>query len=212
STGDQAFGLLADRILGLTHHFLGNQGIARQHTEKVLRVARSSETPPNTESQLSPEIPAPSLLARILWVQGFPDHAIAMLGEAIDEAQRSVHRYSLSYVLTFAGCPASLWTGDLSETEKYVTLLTEISPRDVAIDEWTRCWTLVLRLRQGDERDALIASYLEPRLDLPTRSQIAALDPGSAIATPSPTAERGRALGGSPGALRGHDQLPLSPA
>jgi len=109
--------------------------------------------------------------------------------------------------LTFAGCPASLWTGNLSETEKYVTLLAEISPRDVAIDEWTRCWTLVLRLRQGDERDALIASYIEPRLDLPTRSQIAALDPASAIATPFPDEEVGGALWSLPEVLRVNAEL-----
>src|SRR5262249_34076887 len=194
STGYPASALVAERILRLTHHFLGNQGVARQHTEQVLRVVRSSENPPNTESQLSPEIAATSLLARILWVQGFPDQALTMLGEAIDAAQRSVHRYSMSYVLTFAGCPASLWTGNLAKTQKYVTLLTEINPRDVAIDEWTRCWMLLLRLRQGDERDALIASYIEPRLDLPTRSQIAALDLVPAIAMPFPNEDIGGAL------------------
>jgi predicted ATPase/DNA-binding winged helix-turn-helix (wHTH) protein len=209
SVGDPAFVLLADRILGLSHHFLGNQGLARRHTEQVRRVARGSENPPNTEFQLSPEVAAASLLTRILWLQGFPDQALAMLGEAIDAAQRSGHRYSMSYVLTFAGCPASVWTGNLSETQKYINMITDIGPGNVAIDHLTRCWSLVLRLRQGDERDVLIASYIEPRLDLSTLSEIVVLGSGSTITMPSPNDEVGDALWSLPEVLRVNAELLL---
>jgi len=209
SAGDQAFVLLADRILGLSHHFLGNQGLARQHTEQVRRVARGSENPPNTEFQLSPEVAAASLLTRILWLQGFPDQALAMLGGAIDAAQRSGHRFSMSYVLTFAGCPASVWTGNLSETQKYINMITDLDLGNEVIDHLTQWWSLVLRLLQGDERDVLIASYIEPRVDLSTLSEIVVLGSGSTITMPSPNDEVGDALWSLPEVLRVNAELLL---
>jgi predicted ATPase/DNA-binding winged helix-turn-helix (wHTH) protein len=209
SVGDQAFVLLGDRILGLTHHFLGNQDLARQHMEQVRRIARGSENPPNTEFQLSPEVAAASLLTRILWLQGFPDQAMAMLGEAVEAAQSSSNQFSMSYVLFFAACPASLWIGNLSETQKYLDLLAQIDPGYESIDQLRGFLALVLRLRQGDERDALIASYIEPRLDLSTLSQIAALGSASTIAMPPPNDEVGDALWSLPEVLRVKAELLL---
>jgi hypothetical protein len=209
SGGDQAFVLLADRILGLSHHFIGNQGLARQHTEQVRKVARGNANPPNTEFQLSPEVAAASLLTRILWLQGFPDQALAMLDEALHAAQRSGHRFCMFYVLTFAGCPASLWTGNLSETQKYLDMITDFGPGNVPNDQLTRCWSLVLRLRRGDKRDALIASHIEPRLDISTVSELVVLDTGTIDTIPSPTDEVGDALWSSPEVLRVNAELLL---
>jgi predicted ATPase/DNA-binding winged helix-turn-helix (wHTH) protein len=45
AAGDQAFILLGDRILGLTHHYLGNQQVARKLLEKVKSRARDRERP-----------------------------------------------------------------------------------------------------------------------------------------------------------------------
>jgi predicted ATPase/DNA-binding winged helix-turn-helix (wHTH) protein len=41
SAGDQSFIVLGDRILALTHHFLGDQGLARRHMEHVQRIAQA---------------------------------------------------------------------------------------------------------------------------------------------------------------------------
>ena len=55
-----------------------------------------------------------TLLARVQWLQGFPDQADATVREAIDAALRMHHWFSICYVLFFAGGPVSLWTGDLA--------------------------------------------------------------------------------------------------
>jgi hypothetical protein len=83
ASGDDAAILLGDRILALTHHILGNQQTARRLAEHVLDVARRTGDALNIDFQLSPEIAATTILTRILWLQGFPDQAAAMLHEAI---------------------------------------------------------------------------------------------------------------------------------
>jgi hypothetical protein len=65
----------------------------------------------------------------------------------------------LYYVLCIAGFPLALWIGDLAAAENYLAQMISRA----AGDRWRRCWALILRLRQGDERDALIAAFHEPR-------------------------------------------------
>jgi predicted ATPase/DNA-binding winged helix-turn-helix (wHTH) protein len=180
ASGDAAARLLGARILGLTHHHLGHQHTARDLSEQVLDVARRTGNALNSEFQLSPEIAATTTLARILWLQGFPDRAAAMLREAIEAAQRSNHWYSMYYVLCFAGCPLALWVGDLAQAQHYL----DMTVNRAAADRWRRCWAAILRLRQSGERGALIAASLEPRVDLNTAPQLLAL--ASAETTPMP--------------------------
>ena len=71
--GDAAAELPGDRILGLTHHYLGNQVAVRDHAERVLRVVRGPGNALHTEFQLSPEIAATTILTRVLWLDGYPD-------------------------------------------------------------------------------------------------------------------------------------------
>jgi predicted ATPase/DNA-binding winged helix-turn-helix (wHTH) protein len=205
ASGDAAAMLLGDRILGLTHHHLGNQQTARELSERVLRVARRTGNALNSEFQLSPEIAGASVLTRILWLKGLPDQAIAALGEAIEAAQRSDHWYSMYYVLCFAGCPLSLWTGNLAQAQQYL----DMTVNRAAADRWRRCWALVLRLRQSGERGALIASALEPRVDLHTAREIIALASAAATPMPEPKDDVGDALWSLPEVLRVNGELLL---
>ena len=210
SVGDQSFVLLGDRILALTHHFLGDQALARRHMEQVRRIAQTSDSSLNTAFQLSPRVAAATLLARILWLQGFPDQAMTMLREAIDAAQRSNHQLSIAYVLTFAGCPLSMWTGNLSETQQFVNVLTEIGAKtrnNLRADSLMRCWVQILRLRQGKARDKLIASYIESRLDLSTLKDILDFVSAPTVPAPSPDDDVGDALWCLPEVLRVNAEL-----
>ena len=188
--GDPASVVLGDRILGLTHHYLGDQESARQSLEPVHRAVRQIGTAPAGEFQLGSEVAVPALMARVLWLQGLPDQANAALGEAVDAAQRSEHWFSLYYTLCLAGCPLALWTGDLAQVSTYLDLITDRA----ADDRWKRCWALILRQRQGGERERLIASFLEPRVDLLTSERIAALAVQPVIALPERDEDVGEAL------------------
>ena len=197
--------LLGGRILGLTHHHLGDQRTARNLSEQVLRVARRTGNELNNEFQLSPEIAATTMLTRILWLQGFPDQAAARLREAVDAAQRSDHWFSMYYVLCFAGCPLALWLGDLAQVRRYL----DMTLNRAASDRWRRCWQFILQLRESGERGALIAASLEPRVDMSTAARLMAQASAAAISMPQPDDEVGDALWGLPEVVRVNAELLL---
>ncbi|WP_428485662.1 ATP-binding protein [Rhodopila sp.] len=205
ASGDEAAMLLGGRILGLTHHYLGHQQTARNLSEQVLHVARRTSNVLNSEFQLSPEIAGTTMLTRILWVQGLPDQAAAMLHEAIDAAQRSDHWYSMYYVLCFAGLPLALWVGDLAQAQHYL----DVTVNRAAADRWRRCWAFILRLRQSGESSTLIAASLEPRVDLNTAQQLFALASAATSAMPQPDDDVGEALWCLPEVLRVNAELLL---
>src|SRR5262249_6339750 len=98
TSADEASKLLADRILGLTHHHLGNQKTARELSERVLQIGRRTGSALNSEFQVGHEITAATMLTRVLWLQGLPEQATAMLREAIGAAEHSDHWFSMYYV------------------------------------------------------------------------------------------------------------------
>ena len=160
-SGDAAAELLGDRILGLTHHYRGNQVAARDHAERVLRVVRGPGNALHNEFQLSPEIAATTILTRVLWLEGYPDQAQDLLQQAIAAARRTDHWYSMYYVVCFAGLPLSLWIGDLAQAQQFLNATVNRA----AGERWRQRWAFIMRLRQSDAHSALIASALEPRVD-----------------------------------------------
>ncbi|MEJ0066579.1 MAG: hypothetical protein WDM85_15170 [Caulobacteraceae bacterium] len=205
AAGDPAFMLLGDRILGLTHHYLGDQESARRSMERVLSVARSTPNPPNTDFQVGPEVAAAAVLPRILWLQGLPDQARAALDSAIEAARRSDHWFSLYYVLGLSGCQLSLWTGDLAATETYLGMMVNRSASDI----WRQCWAFLLRLRKGAAEEALIASVLEPRMDMSAFRRMLQLAREPTLTVPLPDDEVGDALWSQPEVLRVNAELGL---
>jgi hypothetical protein len=171
----------------------------------VLRVARRTGNALNSEFQVGHEITAATMLTRILWLQGLPDQATAMLQDAIGAAEQSDHWFSMYYVLCFAGCPLSLWIGDLAQAQHYL----DRTINRAAADRWRQCWAFILRLRQSGERGALIASSYEPRVDLHTAREIIALASAETITMPQPDDDVGDALWSLPEVLRVNAELLL---
>ena len=189
TAGEQADAVLGDRILGLTHHYLGNQAAAGQALERVRTIVRRTGTATDTDFQLTSEVAVPALLARILWLQGFPDQAMTALREAIDASRRADHWFSLYYTVCLAGCPLTLWIGDLAQAQAFL----DMTVNSAASDRWKGCWALMLRLRRGGVQDQLVASFLEPRLDLSTAANISLMALPPIIPVPQPDEEVGEA-------------------
>ena len=209
--GDSSSILLGDRILGLTNHFLGNQNAARRLTEHVRNQARRTDHASNIGFQLDSEVATAALLSRILWLQGFPDQAAAAAREAIDAAQQGDHWFSICYALYFAGCPLSLWTGDLVEAQHRVGILVDRAAGNPIVDTWIRYYSLILRLRQGSDRDSLIASFIELRMEFSRLTAVETLVPAAANQLPPlPEAEPSEALWSLPEILRVDAELSLS--
>ena len=59
------------------------------------------------------QVEARVFLARVLWLQGFPDQAMRMAEKSLGEAQAIGHASSQCFALALASCPVALWTGNL---------------------------------------------------------------------------------------------------
>jgi predicted ATPase/DNA-binding winged helix-turn-helix (wHTH) protein len=122
--------LLGERLIGASHHFLGDQDVARRHFERVLTDYVSSDNRAHiVRFQLDLRMTASAFLARLLWLQGFPDQAMRTAESSIGDARAPHHAVSLCYALVHAACPIALWVGELATAEHYVRMLLDHSTR-----------------------------------------------------------------------------------
>jgi predicted ATPase len=185
--GDHSSTIFAERLLALTHHDLGQQKLARRHAENVLRQARDLDLQHvNTYLQVDARIAMLALLPRILWLQGFPDQAMAAAQDAIDTALKTGHWFSVCYVLFMAGCPISLWVGDNAEARRRIDLLRDGAGAMQHFSRYVQSFDAILRLRHGSRTDALTASYMEPRLQYSTMPALDKLTSATTISVPLP--------------------------
>lgn len=106
---DPAATVMADWMLGVSYHFVGNQFRARRHCETVLH---SHASPPGMLIHYH-RTRTLVVLARTLWLQGYPDRAVKVARQALDEAGTLEHPVSLCICLIYA-VSVFLWTGNWS--------------------------------------------------------------------------------------------------
>ena len=200
---------LADRILGLTHHYLGHQPSARELTQRALRHAHHLDSSLGLGYQVETPVAMAAQLARILWLQGFPDQAMAAATDAITAARNSGHSFAMVYALAFGSVPIALWTGDLGEAGRMIELLIAHSAGNQRTEQWVRCFARVLRLRNGNESEALVASFIEPRVDVFPVHRIADLMSQESIPVPLSGPELADVLWNTPELLRVDAELLL---
>jgi hypothetical protein len=129
--------LICDRMIGCLQHLLGDQASARRYTEHML----SNFVPPEQRShdhirfQYDQRLAARTMLARVLWLQGFPDQAMRTAKSAVEEARETNHALSLCYALAHAACPTILWVQDPAAPEADIEMLLELSARH-ALPSW----------------------------------------------------------------------------
>jgi predicted ATPase/DNA-binding winged helix-turn-helix (wHTH) protein len=148
--GDRFVG---DRMIGYTLHLMGQQTAARQHIERMLN---GYETPV-TGAQIirfvfDQRLTARCFLARILWLQGFPDQAMATVAEIIEYAASGQDTLSLCQALVQCACPVALLVGDLQAAERYATVLVDAASAN-ALEFWKAwggCFRGVVSVRRGD--------------------------------------------------------------
>jgi hypothetical protein len=67
------------------------------------------------------------ILARVLWLQGFPDQAVRTAEMSVEEAQATGHASTLCWALALAACPIALWVGTLVAAAHYAEMLLDHS-------------------------------------------------------------------------------------
>jgi predicted ATPase len=150
--------LIGERMVGVSLHFLGDQGEARTRVERVLaRYAASTRRSDAVRFQFDQRVTGRITLARVLWVQGFADRALKENQSNIDEALSRGHVLSLSNALAQAACPVALLAGDLAAARRFTVMLRRCTAEH-ALSVWRAyadCFDGELLLRSGDHAAGL---------------------------------------------------------
>jgi hypothetical protein len=124
--------LFAERMMGTAKHLVGDTAGARRHLEDTLTHYAVADYAPDIISGrdvirfgIDLRVWARLFLARVLWLQGFPDQAMRTAEMSLAEAQATGHVRSVCYALALAACPISFWVGDLSAAARYTELLLD---------------------------------------------------------------------------------------
>jgi predicted ATPase/DNA-binding winged helix-turn-helix (wHTH) protein len=147
--GDQ---LRGEHLIGVSQHYLGNHESARQHLERVLANAVILGRWHVIRFGVNPKVAARAFLARILWLQGFPDQAMRTAEGSVEDARAANHAISLCFALARAACPIALLVGDLAAAERDIGMLLDYSAR-YALANWRafgRSHQGVLDITRGD--------------------------------------------------------------
>jgi len=144
--------LVGERMIAISYHFLGDQTSARYHIEQALADTATDSKRQIPRLELDPQVTAHVHLARILWLQGFPDQATHAAEQSIEHARATQHAISLNYALHRGACPVALWNGDLSTASRYADMLLDHATRH-ALGRWQlygRGYQGAVAIRRGD--------------------------------------------------------------
>jgi hypothetical protein len=143
--------MLADRLMAVSLHYLGDQNGARHHIDRVdASLHLLAERPKIFPLDL--RISTHYFRARILWLQGLADQALTLVAKNVEEGRANRHTLTFCSVLGQSACPIAYLAGDLDAAERYGTDLFEHADRH-AIRLW-RVWATSFKAlviaRRGD--------------------------------------------------------------
>ena len=158
--------LVGDRMVGYLLHLIGEQQDARRHIERMIGEYQQ----PVIGAEIIRYVfdqrgTAQCFLARILWLQGFPDQAMRLVETLVEAAVTSRNVLQLCQIMVQAACPLAFYLGDLSAVDRYVTLLLDQSARQ-AMEFWRiygRAFhaLLIAKRDQTDESVARLGAAVE---------------------------------------------------
>src|SRR6266481_1191173 len=145
--------LSGEGMIGVSQHYLGDLPSAGRHLKHVLvGYVTPDQTSHIIRFHTDQRVAMSVFLARILWLQGFPDQATRAAHSTVEDAHAANHTISLCLALAHAACPLALLTGDLAAAEHYGAMLLDHSTRH-ALGRWRACgrsFQGVLVIQRGD--------------------------------------------------------------
>jgi predicted ATPase len=147
--------LIGDGLVGVSEHCLGDQTSARAHIQRML--ANSSAPDHRSHSyaarlQFDQHIMPRVILARILWLQGFPHQAMRTAEDAVQTALEAKNAVLILNALCHAACPIALWIGDFALADRNVNILLD-QARRYTLPLWrelARMFGALLAVSRGD--------------------------------------------------------------
>jgi predicted ATPase len=120
--GDPGAVIMTDWMLGTAHHLAGNHERAQLHCEIGFKRAAAAGPISVDFFGYDHRVRALIVLARVLWLRGFPDEAARIAKQAVEEGKRRDHPVTLSIALIYTAT-VSLWSGNFAVTEERIERL-----------------------------------------------------------------------------------------
>jgi len=159
-TGDISDALLADRLMGSTSHYGGNQAEAQHCYQRLLdRYVAPSDQRYAMWFHYDGRVLPRARLARVLWLRGLVEQADRMAQACLADAQAADHKLSICYALGEAVCPVQLAAGDIAGAERSVATLMDVATRH-SFTFWTRfarCLEGKLLIKRGEVAKGSVA-------------------------------------------------------
>ncbi|HJZ20514.1 MAG TPA: hypothetical protein VJ226_06125 [Bradyrhizobium sp.] len=184
--------MLADRLLAVSLHFLGDQSDARLHIDRVDQSLELLAEKPKI-FPLDLRISTHYFRARILWLQGLADQALRLVERNIEEGRTNGHALTFCSVLGQGACPIAFLAGDFDAAERYGEILFAHTERHAIRlwRLWVGCFKGMVMAKRGDidaglallrsEIDRAGDARLLPRFLLPLGELAAALGEANEI-------------------------------
>jgi predicted ATPase len=155
-----------DRMLLVSLLNVGRHAEARVRGNRALAsIFLMPLTGTGARPRLEQEAIARAHLARVLWLQGLPDSALAMAREAVDIASESMH--DIASCLCLHGlCVVALWTGHVEEARHAVRALSDLATRHRLglWAAWARSHRNAMAFASGE---SMPPNWREPRCGVP---------------------------------------------
>ncbi len=118
NAGDAESAAVAERIEGVSQHFLGNHDLALVLLERSLHWFEVNLPPQRFRFGLDQSVAGKSFLARTLWVLGRVDEAKDIAARAVTEAMKLDHANSLCCALAEGECTVHGFEGDFEVVQR----------------------------------------------------------------------------------------------
>jgi predicted ATPase len=119
---------IADRMMAMSYHYLGDQTNAWRYIELMLGtdVDRRRRSP-LIRFRFDQKVAGRVVLGRVLWLRGFADQAWRTVQSALGDAEALADPATLCYALSHGGCLVALWVGNLAAAKRYAEMLLDHS-------------------------------------------------------------------------------------
>lgn len=118
NAGDPESAAVAERIEGVSQHFVGNHDLALVLLERSLRWFEVNLPPQRFRFGIDQRVAGKSFLARTLWVLGRVDEAKDAAARAVSEAMQLDHANSLCCAIAEGECTVHCFEGDFEAVQR----------------------------------------------------------------------------------------------
>ncbi len=128
SLDDPSARTMADWMLGVAQHLMGDQPPALVHCESAMIRPRGGGRPSLVHPWYDDRIIALVALARARWLLGYPDRAVEEARYAVTEAERLAHPLMLCIAIIYT-VYVFLWIGDWQSADALIERLVSLATR-----------------------------------------------------------------------------------